>query len=374
MAQYNLSMIQAIKEDNLSLMNKPLRLRGALILLSGGTGIAGWQDVTWMAFKRSRQTHALFRIHEFVMNNDATFHGTIDSTQIAGAADLGIESLEILDDLIRDLVPNIILAIGSVRRILCSTGLPICMVLALGVASRRLIYNLLRERQQLLQEESANLQLKIDENRHSVIRGWRTVLHSGQIDREVSIYKKRLKELEDLHAWNHVLQMLTHGLSQLLSVISSQAAQYLVVLYTASSRDPYVAIAFQGYSLVLTDVLDSFMDLPQKLWQHLYPADRLRTLMLQKSSMTYGTEDLKINEGRVQLENITFRYKSKSDTGKLVFRNFSLAFEPGKTTAIVGSSGVGKTTVLDVMSRTYEPEKGSVQIDGQDLKRVQKEE
>jgi ABC-type multidrug transport system fused ATPase/permease subunit len=51
-----------------------------------------------------------------------------------------------------------------------------------------------------------------------------------------------------------------------------------------------------------------------------------------------------------------------------LFENFSLKIEPGTTNAIVGRSGFGKTTLLHLLFRIYDPETGSVMIDGQDIK------
>lgn len=50
-----------------------------------------------------------------------------------------------------------------------------------------------------------------------------------------------------------------------------------------------------------------------------------------------------------------------------MFRNFNLRLEPGSTNAIVGQSGFGKTTLMGLLFRMYDPEEGRILIDGQDL-------
>jgi ATP-binding cassette, subfamily B (MDR/TAP), member 1 len=65
---------------------------------------------------------------------------------------------------------------------------------------------------------------------------------------------------------------------------------------------------------------------------------------------------------------VNFRYPTKQD--QLVLDDFSAIFEKGKTTALVGASGSGKSTVVQLIERFYDPESGQVLIDGHDLKSV----
>ncbi len=70
--------------------------------------------------------------------------------------------------------------------------------------------------------------------------------------------------------------------------------------------------------------------------------------------------------GRVVFENVTFHYPSRPDHAAL--EEFSLTIEPGETVALVGPSGAGKSTVFQLMLRFYDPEKGTVRIDGVDIR------
>jgi subfamily B ATP-binding cassette protein MsbA len=74
---------------------------------------------------------------------------------------------------------------------------------------------------------------------------------------------------------------------------------------------------------------------------------------------------LKSSEGRIDFENVTFRY---ANTHRDAIRNVTLHIEPGKTFALVGASGAGKSTVLSLILRLYDPTSGAVKIDGRDLR------
>lgn len=69
-------------------------------------------------------------------------------------------------------------------------------------------------------------------------------------------------------------------------------------------------------------------------------------------------------QGKVEFKNVTFRYKS----GEEVLRNFDLTVEPGQNVALVGETGAGKSTIVNLVCRFYEPSEGEVRIDGTDYR------
>jgi ATP-binding cassette, subfamily B, bacterial MsbA len=76
---------------------------------------------------------------------------------------------------------------------------------------------------------------------------------------------------------------------------------------------------------------------------------------------------LKSSEGRIDFENVTFRY---ANTRRDAIRSVTLHIEPGKTFALVGASGAGKSTILSLILRLYDPTSGAVKIDGRDLRSI----
>jgi ATP-binding cassette subfamily B protein len=76
--------------------------------------------------------------------------------------------------------------------------------------------------------------------------------------------------------------------------------------------------------------------------------------------------ELKVNRGEITFENVSFSY----DANQPVLKGVSLAIAPGSKTALVGESGEGKTTLTNILLRLYEPEKGTIQIDDQNISDV----
>ncbi len=72
-------------------------------------------------------------------------------------------------------------------------------------------------------------------------------------------------------------------------------------------------------------------------------------------------------QGHVRFENVTFRYFG---SGEPVLKNVSLEARPGETIALLGATGSGKTTIINLLPRFYDPSEGRITIDGYDLRDV----
>ncbi|XP_013189257.1 multidrug resistance protein homolog 49 [Amyelois transitella] len=72
--------------------------------------------------------------------------------------------------------------------------------------------------------------------------------------------------------------------------------------------------------------------------------------------------------GEIALEDVHFSYPSRPDVK--VLKGFSIHIKPGECVALVGSSGCGKSTILQLIQRMYDPHSGSVKLDGKDLKNL----
>src|SRR5262249_31592281 len=71
------------------------------------------------------------------------------------------------------------------------------------------------------------------------------------------------------------------------------------------------------------------------------------------------------SRGQIDFENVSFRYSTGVTDA---VRNINLRIEPGKTYALVGASGAGKSTILSLILRLYDPTAGVIRIDGHDLR------
>lgn len=75
--------------------------------------------------------------------------------------------------------------------------------------------------------------------------------------------------------------------------------------------------------------------------------------------------DINVPHGAIEFRNISFKYRKK-----YVLRDFNLKIKPGERVGIVGLSGAGKTTLVNLLMRFYDPNSGAVLIDNQDIAKV----
>lgn len=99
--------------------------------------------------------------------------------------------------------------------------------------------------------------------------------------------------------------------------------------------------------------------------------ERLTELLQTSTRITTAEPRLTLPEpcgGSVRFDSVSFRYPSRQDTWAL--RDFTLEIAEGETVALVGPSGAGKSTLFQVLLRFYNPESGTISIDGVDTSHV----
>ena len=127
-------------------------------------------------------------------------------------------------------------------------------------------------------------------------------------------------------------------------------------------------VAFVLYLSLFYAPVSGLANLLESLQQSLAGAERV-TLILDTPSAIENTpdaQDMGRANGAVTFENVSFHYSNKIP----VLKDISFSCEPGMMVALVGPTGVGKTTTTQLISRFYDPVEGRVLIDGKDVKDV----
>lgn len=125
--------------------------------------------------------------------------------------------------------------------------------------------------------------------------------------------------------------------------------------------------AFILYMAMLLKPINRFISLFEQLQNGMTGFSRFREIM--EKSDEPESENARVLEnakGDIVFNDVTFSYPT-GDTGKGVLNNLSLSIESGKTVALVGPSGGGKTTLCNLIPRFYELDGGNITIDGIDI-------
>ncbi len=129
--------------------------------------------------------------------------------------------------------------------------------------------------------------------------------------------------------------------------------------------------AFVFYAVLLASSGAQMSELWSELARAGGAADRLRELLDERPAITAPADPLPLParaEGRIAFDDVVFHYPARPDAPAL--SGFRLDVAPGETVALVGPSGAGKTPVLQLLLRFYDPASGLIRLDGVDIARV----
>jgi ATP-binding cassette subfamily B protein len=127
--------------------------------------------------------------------------------------------------------------------------------------------------------------------------------------------------------------------------------------------------SFLVYTLLVGFALGALADLWADFVRSLGAAERVFEILDRRPGMeNRGGRSLDRLEGAVALESVGFRYPGRPDVE--VLRDLSLAVAPGEVVALVGPSGAGKSTIAALLLRFYDPGRGTVRMDGVDLREL----
>jgi len=123
--------------------------------------------------------------------------------------------------------------------------------------------------------------------------------------------------------------------------------------------------AFIQLSQMLFRPLRMIADKFNTLQMGMVAANRVFEILDTTSNISdHGEQELDTIEGRIDFEAVTFGYKPDEP----VLKSIDFTVTPGQTVAIVGATGAGKSTIINLLTRFYEIDAGAIRIDGHDIK------
>jgi ABC-type multidrug transport system fused ATPase/permease subunit len=155
------------------------------------------------------------------------------------------------------------------------------------------------------------------------------------------------------------IQMITAlGMALILGVGSVQIMNGALTVGTL--------VAFVSYLIQFYQPVEDLIRVNNTAQQALSAAERIFEFIDEKPDVVEkpGAHDLGVAKGLVTFEDVTFAY----EPGKPVLHGISLRAEPGQIVALVGHTGSGKTTAVNLIPRFYDPDEGRVTLDGWDLR------
>jgi ATP-binding cassette subfamily B protein len=127
------------------------------------------------------------------------------------------------------------------------------------------------------------------------------------------------------------------------------------------------------YSTIVSGAIGALSEVMGEAQRAAGATERLLELMAVESTIRSPSQPLALppraaNGAALSLEDVTFHYPSRLDTAAL--GRLSLDIRPGETVAVVGPSGAGKTTLFQLFLRFYDPQQGTIKLDGVDITKL----
>ncbi|KIC43334.1 ABC transporter [Ruegeria sp. ANG-R] len=132
-----------------------------------------------------------------------------------------------------------------------------------------------------------------------------------------------------------------------------------------------VLIQFVIYSVIMAGSVAALSEIWSELQRAAGATERLVELLNAEDTVNDPKQAQALPtplRGEIRFDDVTFRYPARPDI--IALDNLSLLVKPGETVAFVGPSGAGKTTLIQMIQRFYDPDAGQVSLDGVDLRKM----
>ena len=123
-----------------------------------------------------------------------------------------------------------------------------------------------------------------------------------------------------------------------------------------------------NYVIQLFDLMANLIRRLPDIRRSLETGERVLTFLDEKVEAD-ATEEIKIDRAAVEFDHVTFAYEE----GKPVLKDISIQAHPGQTLALVGHTGSGKSSIMNLLYRFYDPQEGEIRIDGQNIRHFSRE-
>ncbi len=203
---------------------------------------------------------------------------------------------------------------------------------------------------------------------HDNLTGARVVKAFGQEESEIERFNKNNERVRnadmEVVAYDNKFWGLYSAAENLAGLLVMVVGAYLIIV--KKDIDLGLMITFTGYVSQLNGPMDFFSHFFRWFTGCMNCAQRMFEIIDAVPEIQEIADPIHLEhiDGTIEMKNVTFGYEQN----KPVLKNVTMKAEAGKMLGIVGRSGAGKTTIVNLISRLYDPQEGTVTLDGVNLK------
>lgn len=242
----------------------------------------------------------------------------------------------------------------------------VIVILPMMIIITRLFQRVLKK----VYQAERNLTAKMNSFVQERLTGMTIVQLFNRQQKEFESFKIINAELRDAFLKTNVYFALLFPVVDVVSALAIGLLLWFGGLRTAVHGDVSVGdvIAFISYITMLTQPMRQIADRFNSIQRGLIGADRVfKILDMDETLPNNGKELLKDVKGEIEFKEVRFSYVKGSE----VLKGVTFHSQPGQTIAIVGATGAGKSTIINLLSRFYDIDSGDILIDGKSIYSVE---
>lgn len=185
-------------------------------------------------------------------------------------------------------------------------------------------------------------------------------------DREVNGFVAVQRKLRDLRSFTWNLNASVETMQTFLMVLLEISAFYYgIILWKAGQFTTGDFVLLQSYVLIVFMKIWDFGRIMRHLYQELADAEEMTEILDTPHEIVdkIRAKELKVTAGKIEFKDVTFSYNET----RTIFEKFNFVVSPQEKVALVGPSGAGKSTIVKLILRMHDVDKGKILIDDQNI-------
>lgn len=335
--------------------------------LQGGQGILGsLRSILWVPVEQYSYRAISTAAFEHVHGLSAEFHTGKRTGELISALNKGSSINSFLEMVTFNVGPMIFDLVVAI--IFLTAKFDIYLGLVVAIVTFLYIYVTIRLAawRVTLRRNYTTADREMEAIKNDSLHSWDTVKYFNAEAYEFERYRKSIKSMQGYELMVEMTLALMNTVQGTLFMVALLAVCYIEAYQVSVGYQTvgnFVTLLF--YMAQLQAPLNFFGTFYRAIQNNLINAERLLELF-KEQPIVVDKEDaynLETCKGEIVFDHVNFSY----DNRKQALTNFTFHCKPGTTTALVGESGGGKTTVMRLLFRYYNPQVGMIRIDGKDV-------
>jgi subfamily B ATP-binding cassette protein MsbA len=306
-----------------------------------------------------------------LLQQDTAYHSSSNTGEIVGALDRGGTAIYVVlyEILGQNLLPPLLIVIGVITALIVKNPW-MALLVSLPLPAYVLAISRMGKRLENHESEVSTAFEAVTKESYDIASNVRVVKKFAQELREAQSQRNLLRKARRKHHDGELLWAFVENIQTFIATAGRVGVigfgGYLVLTHQCSVGDYVLFISMQD--MVYGPISQLSIIVP-KLRRNLSRTEKMFEILESKSTIADPPDNRRLQSVREQVEfrNLSFSY---GGTDRRTLDKVNICVPAGSTVALIGASGSGKSTLMNLLQRLYDPQAGSIEIDGVDIRNV----